>query len=102
MSHKELRAPPDKGRPLVLSAQTAPGPGNRIRIFVDYWNLQLTMNEQKGSTFRFDWTRLPRWLTERAADLCHLAHASYEGMHVYSSYNPDSLKDLNHKRWAQN
>ena len=86
----------------MLNAQRPPSPGNRIRVFVDYWNLQLTMNDQSGRTFRFDWARFPLWLTEKAADLCYIRDATYEGMHVYSSYNPDSLKDLNHKRWAQN
>ncbi|MDE2903633.1 MAG: NYN domain-containing protein [Chloroflexota bacterium] len=85
----------------MLGNHTEPGPGNRIRIFVDYWNLQLTMSEKSGKSFRFDWNRFPLWLTEIATELCYIRDATFEGMHVYSSYNSDSQKDLNHKRWAQ-
>jgi uncharacterized protein Usg len=41
----------------------------RIRVFVDYWNLQLTMNEhvkritgQPEIRFPIDWRKLSGWL----------------------------------------
>ena len=85
-----------------LTSQQPAGSGNRTRIFVDYWNLQLTMNGRLGRTFRFDWARLPFWLTERTAEICKLADCTYDGMHVCSSFNPSSEKDQSHKRWALN
>lgn len=44
-----------------------------IRVFVDYWNFQLTLNEREASLrgvsdFRFsvDWVQLGRWLAEKS------------------------------------
>jgi hypothetical protein len=34
--------------------------------------------------FRFDWTRLPKWLVQRAADQCGVPALAYEGMHVFA------------------
>ena len=67
--------------------------GNRVRVFVDFWNLQITMNNRiaqtsPGSRIRFDWARLPRWLASVGADICGHAPESYEGAHVYASWNP--------------
>ena len=75
---------------------TSSGPGdhqppaarNRIQIFVDFWNLQLSMNEKVGYGFRFDWERLPNFLMMEAARVGSLAGVSYEGTRVYASYDP--------------
>ena len=76
-------------------------PSNRIRIFVDYWNLQLTMNERLNRRFNFDWVFLPEWLAERAADICSLREFAYDGMHVYASYNPDTEGGNKHRSWME-
>ena len=54
----------------VVSAPAA----SRIRVFVDYWNLQLTINESEARSrgvadfrFKIDWQRLPRWIAAKAA-----------------------------------
>jgi len=76
----------------------------RVRIFVDFWNLQLTMNERLAHdtgerSFPFDWSHFPRWLTTRSAELCGSAVA-YEGMHVYASYDPRG-NDASFKNWIE-
>ena len=78
--------------------------GNRVRVFVDFWNLQITMNNRiaqtsPGSRFRFDWARLPRWLASVGADICGHAPESYEGAHVYASWNPYSEGDRRLRDW---
>ncbi|MBA4179354.1 MAG: NYN domain-containing protein [Anaerolinea sp.] len=77
----------------------------RARIFVDFWNLQLTMNERLAREtgergFQFDWSKLPYWLTSRAADLCGNASLAYEGMHVYASFDPRG-NDQRFKTWIE-
>lgn len=78
--------------------------GNRVRVFVDYWNLSITMQDKcarfaPGDEFRFDWERLPTWLASVGARVCGHAAASYEGAHVYASYNPLSDQDKRFKDW---
>lgn len=81
-----------------------PAPGNRVRVFIDFWNLTLTMNKKLeasglGEQFRFDWSKLPTWLASEAARVCGTTTSSYEGTHVYASYNPLSTKDMNLRHW---
>ena len=78
--------------------------GNRVRVFIDFWNLQLTMNRRiaqlgEGSRFDFDWARLPAWLASVGAGICGRPSASYEGAHVYASWNPLSEGDRRLQRW---
>lgn len=75
----------------------------RVRIFVDFWNLQLTMNEREraatgASNFPFDWSKLPSVLVKKAAEKCGVPGLAYEGMHVYASYDPRAQDDKL-KRW---
>lgn len=82
-----------------------PTTGSRIRVFIDFWNLQLTMNQRLYkatglSRFDFDWQKLPRWLVEEAARKCTISSPSFEGAHVYMSYDPLNPNDQGLKRWA--
>lgn len=75
----------------------------RVRIFVDFWNLQLTMNQREHATagsanFLSDWSKLPRWLVTKAAEKCGVPGLAFEGMHVYASYDPRA-NDEKLKRW---
>ncbi|MBI2766961.1 MAG: NYN domain-containing protein [Chloroflexi bacterium] len=75
------------------SARTTHSGPERVRIFVDFWNLQITMNQREraitGSpNFLFDWSKLPMWLVRKAAEKCGNLSLAYEGMHVYASYHP--------------
>jgi len=78
---------------------------SRVRIFVDFWNLQLTMNQRVAREtgergFQFDWSKLPLWLTARAAELCGSPPFRYEGMHVYASFDPRA-NDQRFKNWIE-
>jgi len=78
----------------------------RIRVFVDYWNLQLCMNEREAhhnrtteEKFRIDWNKLPAVLIAEAAALMGLQSHSYEGMAVYSSFDPSSADGGSYRKW---
>ena len=77
----------------------------RVRVFVDYWNLQLTANERLGRDFTPDWGRIPRWLGVDAVRLA-IGDASLplrlDGLNVYASYNPASAADRRFRAWASN
>jgi len=67
----------------------------RIRVFIDYWNLQLTLNDRESETtgqddtrFLVRWRDFPSWVAGKAAELLGVSEFSYEGAIIYSSYNP--------------
>lgn len=71
-------------------------PFNRVYVFVDFWNFQLSL----GSGFRVNWEVLGPWLVDKACEIASVptGRYSYEGMTVYSSYDP--AIDDPHRRWA--
>lgn len=74
----------------------------RIKVFVDFWNFQLSMNSLE-SGFLIDWRKLGEVVAQEAllvADADSVLR--YEGMNVYGSYDPLSEKDKNLFRWATN
>ena len=87
---------------------TSAADGNRIKIFVDYWNLDLTLKEQLESLdspnpyYRIDWLKLPQVLIAKCATTCSLTNPVFSGMHVFSSYDRGKSKDLKHKTWMEN
>lgn len=64
----------------------------RVRIFIDFWNFQLSWNtryEDRDPTPRIPWERvLPDVLTRHAAP-----GAQYMGTHVYASVDPSRPAD---------
>ncbi len=90
-----------------MDAESRPRTRNdRIRVFIGFWNVQLWLNrleaENAGTPdarFLIDWTKFPRWLADRAAEVCSLSPYSYEGAHVYASYNPKSGDDTKLRKW---
>lgn len=81
----------------------------RICIFVDYWNLQLTLNESLGAVKRVkDYRAKINWLTlgplfsQEAANLVTGVGSphSYEGTYIYTSYNPRTDDGKKFKKWA--
>lgn len=92
-------------RPLleIAMSEMAPTPAQKIRIFVDFWNFQLSLNDVAPVGYRPDWGVLPKWLTEKARSLV-LFDASetlqFEGIHVYVSYNPNTKKGRGLHNWA--
>ncbi|WP_161978419.1 NYN domain-containing protein [Sphingomonas oligophenolica] len=81
----------------------------RICVFVDYWNLQLTLNKRLGEVrkdddFRakIDWKGLGALFSQEAANVIAgvgTAH-SYEGTYIYTSYNPKTDDGKKFKQWA--
>ncbi|MEW6659427.1 MAG: NYN domain-containing protein [Thermodesulfobacteriota bacterium] len=67
-----------------------------IRVFVDYWNFQLTLNEREAAfrgvdNFRFslDWFGLGRWLADKGRVIVGASQIDFGGCHIYASYNAD-------------
>jgi len=59
-----------------------------LRIFIDYWNFQLTWNERTGGA-HCDWRQLPGTLTSAAAALltsAGLGSLTLQETRVYAGY----------------
>ncbi len=76
-------------------------PGNRIYLFVDFANLELTMRDHAGPGFRFDWSVFPEWLVREAAGLVQLQSWSYEAVSVYVSYDPSNPNSGRFREWTR-
>ena len=85
---------------MALGSEQEPSAArDRVRVFIDFWNLQISMRDRAGTEFRFDWKKLPAWLATEGARVCQV-QGSYEGAHVYMSFNPASVRDAGLPRWA--
>ena len=72
----------------------------RVRIFVDFWNFSLSIRDEDPD-FLIAWEKLgPRLATETGKLMGE--SASYEGMHVYGSYDPAKPADSKLKNWFMN
>lgn len=84
--------------------------GTKFRVFVDFWNLQLTFNQRhqkqcdkdgvEYSVLRINWQKLPQCLVREAARLMGINSYSYEGTIVFTSYNPKKPEDTKYHKWA--
>src|SRR6266545_4626127 len=81
----------------------------RVRVFVDYWNFQLSLNTREASAravldyrFQVDWTKLGPWLAQKACAVAGIANHSFEGVIIYTSYNPGSAEGAKFKNWVLN
>lgn len=72
-----------------------------VRIFVDFWNFQLTLNQIAGPDYRLDWSMLADWLTREASSLTQQP-LRCDGLNVYLSSDPRSEKDRRLAQWATN
>lgn len=74
----------------------------RVRVFIDFWNFQLSANDAVGGKYAPDWMRLPRWLaTEAASSITGVPQSQlqYEGASVYLSVAPGAA-DARLRDWA--
>ena len=62
----------------------------RIRIFMDFWNFTLDMQDY-DSSYRVDFDKLSEFLTQNAAN--PIGSGTYEGTIVYASINPQKSTD---------
>jgi uncharacterized LabA/DUF88 family protein len=84
----------------------------RIAVFIDYWNLQLTLNQRLGEKLgqedvraKIDWKGVGPIFCQSAADVIAGAAntaCTFEGTHLYTSYNPATDEGKKFRNWAQN
>jgi uncharacterized LabA/DUF88 family protein len=73
----------------------------KTRIFIDFWNFQLSLNDVAGKTYRADWNKLSPWLIAQAQAIIGFP-LQYEGTTVYLSYDPRRPEDKSLRNWANN
>jgi hypothetical protein len=76
-------------------------PPSQTRIFIDFWNLQLSVNEHAPAGYRLDWTKLSPLLVNEAATLLG-TQLHFDGTNVYVSYNPRTTTGKNLRNWCVN
>ena len=75
----------------------------RIRIFVDHWNCQLSLNDNEANgKFELDWTGFADTLVDEASKIIKEQNTRYEGMTVFTSSDPATEQGKKHHRWASN
>lgn len=76
----------------------------RVRIFMDFWNFQLYLEERYGTKYRLDWRQLGPWFAKEAGKVASIdeSQVRFEGMVVYMSYNPKSSSEAGLRKWAAN
>jgi hypothetical protein len=72
----------------------------RIRIFVDFWNFSLSLR-RVDDEFKVDWKPIASLFVGEAAKLLG-SPVTFEGMHVYGSYDPGKPNDKKFKNWFSN
>jgi uncharacterized LabA/DUF88 family protein len=85
---------------------TSPLPPIRVRIFIDFWNFQLSLNtlekEVGRTSFSLDWKGVAPACCDQVNALIRPASGvAYEGLHVYSSYTDGKGPDMKHKNWVE-
>ena len=72
----------------------------RVRVFVDFWNFQLSINALPED-FKVDWRILGRCLATEAGRVVDAdAPVVYQGMNVYGSYG-SGTSDARLRKWAE-
>ena len=72
----------------------------RVRVFVDFWNYELSMKAVEPG-FRTDWRALgPGLVSEAARVINAVGRSDYQGMNVYGSYDDGNPNDQRLRRWA--
>lgn len=80
--------------------ETAVKPAIRVRVFVDFWNFQLSVNALEEN-LKVDWSALGHCLAAAAGHIVDAkAHVAYQGMNVYGSYGTSDA-DAGLRRWAE-
>lgn len=79
----------------------------RVMVFVDYWNFQLRLNQLEARRrsmpdyrFKVDWKILGPLLAKAACDAVQVTDHAFEGVSVYTSYNPATDEGRRFHQWA--
>lgn len=73
----------------------------KTRIFIDFWNFQLSLRENTAEGYKLDWTKLSPSLVEAASNLIGQP-LTFEETFVYLSHNPKNKADRSLLNWATN
>ena len=75
---------------------------NRVRVFIDFWNFQLSVN-QLDSDFQIDWRSIGPVIANEASLIADSSNTlAYQGTNVCGSFDPRSRQDANLRAWASN
>ncbi len=78
----------------------------RVRLFIDFWNYQLSWNDHMTQEQQCDWPRLPAaFIAQAQTAITNAGIAetlSLEETRVYASYNPARTQDANLRDWLSN
>lgn len=82
----------------------------RVRVFVDYWNFQLSLNSKEATKrglddyrFEVDWKGLGPWLARKACAVinCDPGDHTFEGVIIYTSYDPAGPSTPKFRNWVE-
>lgn len=73
----------------------------KMRIFVDFWNFQLSLNDHTNQDYRMDWKKLSPLLGKMTSELLG-EQITFEETRVYMSYDSRKESDKRLKNWATN
>lgn len=73
----------------------------KTRIFIDFWNFQISINHKANKQYRMDWKLISPWLIKQAEALIGQS-LSFEGSTVYISYNSKTKSGKGLRDFAQN
>ena len=76
-------------------------PEQKTRVFIDFWNLQLTIKDHTPPTYRLDWQKISPLLVREASTILN-AQLRFDGTTVYVSYNPRAPQDKALINWCTN
>jgi uncharacterized LabA/DUF88 family protein len=86
----------------AVTALAPIAPRIRVRVFVDFWNFSLELKSQ-DQAFRADWTKIgPLFSSESAKLIDPTVLSTFEGMHVYGSFDPGRPEDARLRNWFTN
>lgn len=87
---------------LIAPAAVGTSGALRFRVFIDFWNLQLTLNERVAPHphFLIDWNRLPDCLVGEAATVVRASAYSYEGSIVFTSSDLKTVEGRKYHKWV--
>ena len=78
----------------------------RIHVFIDYWNIQITLNERvsaesgtKDSRVKIDWKKIGAYFAKIAAEKAGIINYSFDGVVIYASFNPKNSEGRNFNNW---
>jgi len=90
----------------IIAVAQAPRP-LRIRVFIDFWNFQLSLNEREAAKrkvddyrFEVDWKSVGPWLAQKAAAVMGTSSHSFDGVIIYASHDPRTEEGRKFHRWA--